>query len=92
MHFFFILETIATQGTVQQISKPRPPNENIQPKQQTSRPLNILPSNAANIRPASSVSTQTIGAQTPVSIILIKKLTILLFAIVFYDSFFFLRH
>ncbi|RZB39062.1 polyhomeotic-like protein 1, partial [Asbolus verrucosus] len=59
--------TIATQGTVQQISKPRPANENIQPKQPTSRPLNILPSNTANIRPASSVSTQTIGAQTPAS-------------------------
>jgi hypothetical protein len=58
--------TIATQGNVQQINKPRPANENIQPKQPTSRPLNILPSNTANIRPASSVSTQTIGAQTPV--------------------------
>ncbi|CAH2002081.1 unnamed protein product [Acanthoscelides obtectus] len=57
----------AAQGTVQQITKPRPPNENIQPKQQATRPLNILPSNAANIRPASSVSTQTIGAQTPAS-------------------------
>lgn len=32
------------------------------------RPLNILPSSTANIRPASSVSTQTIGAQTPVSV------------------------
>lgn len=60
------LATLATQGTMQQISKPRPANENIQPKQPTSRPL-ILPSNGANIRPASSVSTQTIGAQTPVS-------------------------
>jgi hypothetical protein len=59
--------TIATQGNVQQINKPRPANENIQPKQPTSRPLNILPSNTANIRPASSVSTQTIGAQTPAS-------------------------
>lgn len=68
LHFF--AETIATQGTVQQIAKPRPPNENIQPKQQVNRPLNILPSNTANIRPASSVSTQTIGAQTPVSIII----------------------
>nr|CAI5821362.1 unnamed protein product [Callosobruchus analis] len=57
----------AAQGTVQQITKPRPPNENIQPKQQTTRPLSILPSSAANIRPASSVSTQTIGAQTPAS-------------------------
>ncbi|XP_045469794.1 polyhomeotic-proximal chromatin protein-like isoform X3 [Harmonia axyridis] len=56
--------TIATQGNVQQIAKPRTSNENIQPKQPTSRPL-ILPSNN-NIRPASSaVSTQTIGAQTP---------------------------
>lgn len=53
---------------MQQIgAKPRPTNENIQPKQPTSRPLNILPSNAANIRPASSVSTQTIGAQAQVS-------------------------
>lgn len=52
---------------MQQINKPRPTNENIQPKQPTSRPLNILPSNAANIRPASSVSTQTMmGAQQPV--------------------------
>ncbi|KAI4466370.1 polycomb group protein [Holotrichia oblita] len=56
--------TLAAPGTMQQIgAKPRPTNENIQPKQPTSRPLNILPSNAANIRPASSVSTQTIGAQ-----------------------------
>lgn len=67
------LETIATQGTVQQIGKPRPSNENIQPKQQANRPLNILPSNTANIRPASSVSTQTIGAQTPVSIHYCKR-------------------
>ncbi|XP_060534304.1 polyhomeotic-proximal chromatin protein-like [Cylas formicarius] len=59
--------TIAAQGTVQQIAKARPANENIQPKQTTNRPLNILPSNAATIRPASSVSTQTIGAQTPAS-------------------------
>lgn len=66
-NLIFFLETIATQGTVQQIAKPRPPNENIQPKQQVNRPLNILPSSTANIRPASSVSTQTIGAQTPVS-------------------------
>lgn len=62
----FFIATLATQGTMQQISKPRPANENIQPKQPATRPLNILPSNAANIRPASSVSTQTIGAQTPV--------------------------
>lgn len=60
-------QTIATQGTVQQVNKTRPVNENIQPKQTTNRPLNILPSNAAAIRPASSVSTQTIGAQTPAS-------------------------
>ncbi|KAI4466351.1 polycomb group protein [Holotrichia oblita] len=59
--------TLAAPGTMQQIgAKPRPTNENIQPKQPTSRPLNILPSNAANIRPASSVSTQTIGAQAQV--------------------------
>lgn len=65
----FFTATLAAQGTMQQISKPRPANENIQPKQPTSRPLNILPSNAANIRPASSVSTQTImGAQQPVCI------------------------
>lgn len=64
---FYIIATLGTQATMQQISKPRPPNENIQPKQPTSRPLNILPSNGPNIRPASSVSTQTImGAQQPV--------------------------
>lgn len=63
------LETLAAPGTMQQIgAKPRPANENIQPKQPTSRPLNILPSNAANIRPASSVSTQTIGAQAQVGL------------------------
>ncbi|XP_017774346.1 PREDICTED: polyhomeotic-proximal chromatin protein-like isoform X7 [Nicrophorus vespilloides] len=56
--------TITAQGTIQQLGKPRPANENIQPKQATSRPLNILPSSTQNIRPASSVSTQTIGAQT----------------------------
>lgn len=60
-------QAIATQGTIQQVSKARPVNENIQPKQTANRPLNILPSNAATIRPASSVSTQTIGAQTPAS-------------------------
>ncbi|KAK9869543.1 hypothetical protein WA026_003298 [Henosepilachna vigintioctopunctata] len=60
-------QTISAQGNVQQITKPRTTNENIQPKQPTSRPL-ILPSNTNNIRPASSaVSTQTIGAQTPTS-------------------------
>ncbi|XP_017774341.1 PREDICTED: polyhomeotic-proximal chromatin protein-like isoform X3 [Nicrophorus vespilloides] len=58
--------TITAQGTIQQLGKPRPANENIQPKQATSRPLNILPSSTQNIRPASSVSTQTIGAQTQV--------------------------
>jgi len=57
---------MAAQNAVTQATKStRPINENIQPKQ-PNRPLNILPSNAT-IRPASSVSTQTIGAQTPVS-------------------------
>ncbi|ERL93205.1 hypothetical protein D910_10502 [Dendroctonus ponderosae] len=57
-------QAIATQATVTQAAKQnRPINENIQPKQ-ANRPLNILPSNAT-IRPASSVSTQTISAQTP---------------------------
>lgn len=47
---------------MQQMGKPRQAIDNIQPKQTTARPLsNILPSNAANIRPASSVSTQTGG-------------------------------
>lgn len=73
--------TLAAQGTMQQISKPRPANENIQPKQPTSRPLNILPSNAANIRPASSVSTQTImGAQQPVCIRFCGMLVVFMFA------------
>lgn len=58
--------TAAAQNTIQQLGKPRPSNDNIQPKQTVTRPLTILPSNAANIRPASSVSTQTIGAQTQV--------------------------
>lgn len=59
------IAALTTQGTMQQIGKPRPANE-IQPKQPTSRPLNILPSNAATIRPASSISTQTIGTQAQV--------------------------
>lgn len=57
--------TITTQG-IQQLGKPRPAADNIQPKQTPTRPLNILPSNPQAIRPASSVSTQTIGAQTQV--------------------------
>lgn len=61
-----IITALAAQGTMQQIGKPRTANENIQPKQPTSRPLNILPSNAANIRPANSIATQSIGTQAQV--------------------------
>lgn len=59
---------------MQQIGKPRQTSENLQAKQQPNRPINILPSNASNIRPASSVSTQTIGAQTQVNIVLTSKI------------------
>lgn len=60
---------------MQQMGKPRQAIENIQPKQATARPLsNILPSNAANIRPASSVSTQT-GGQLQSQVNKKKKIT-----------------